>query len=58
MVLDPFSGSGTTACACKELKRGFLGFEIDPKWHKVACDRLNNKNAKESKANMIQGKLF
>ena len=58
MVLDPFSGSGTTACACKELKRDFLGFEIDPKWHKIACDRLNGRTEKEGKSNMIQGKLF
>lgn len=58
MVLDPFSGSGKTACACKEPKRDFLGFEIDPKWHKVACDRLNGRTEKESKANAIQCKLF
>lgn len=42
IVLDPFMGSGTTAVACKNLGRQFIGFEVNPKWHKIACDRLNN----------------
>ena len=58
MVLDPFSGSGTTAVACKELGRNFLGFEIDPEWHKAACDRLNGQTREEAKAKIIQEKLF
>jgi DNA modification methylase len=41
IVLDPFMGSGTTAVACKELNRRFIGFEINPKWCKIANDRLN-----------------
>lgn len=45
IVLDCFMGSGTTAVACKETGRKFLGFEIEPKWHKIATDRLNNINA-------------
>lgn len=58
MVLDPFSGSGTTAVACKELGRDFLGFEIDPEWHKVALDRLNGQTREEAKAKIVQEKLF
>lgn len=45
IVLDPFMGSGTTAVACKNLGRQFIGFEANPKWHKIACDRLNNIQA-------------
>lgn len=45
IVLDPFIGSGTTAVACKNLGRNFIGFEINPKWHKIACDRLQNQDA-------------
>ena len=46
IVLDPFVGSGTTAIACKEINRQFVGYEIDPKWHKVALDRLDNTDAR------------
>ena len=42
IVLDPFMGSGTTAVACKNTGRNFIGFEINPKWVQVATDRLNN----------------
>lgn len=45
VVLDTFIGSGTTAVACKELKRRFIGFEIDEKWHRIANDRLENIDA-------------
>lgn len=29
LVLDPFMGSGTTAKVCKEMKRNWLGFELN-----------------------------
>lgn len=41
IVLDCFSGSGTTCVASKELDRQFIGIEIDPKYHKISVDRLN-----------------
>ena len=40
LVLDPFSGAGTTGVACKELGRRFLGFELDPHWCEVANQRI------------------
>lgn len=40
IVLDPFLGSGTTAVACKELGRRFIGIEINPEYCKVAEERL------------------
>jgi DNA modification methylase len=46
IVLDPFMGSGTTAVACKENDRQYLGMEIDAKWHKIAVDRVNGVNAR------------
>ena len=41
LVLDCFSGSGTTCVAAKELNRRFIGIEIDPHYHKISVDRLN-----------------
>lgn len=45
LVLDPFIGSGTTAVACKNTGRNYIGFEIDRKWAHIAVDRLNNIQA-------------
>lgn len=41
-ILDPFLGSGTTAVACKQLNRNFIGIEISPEYCKIAQERLNN----------------
>ena len=42
IVLDPFIGSGTTAVACKELDRKFIGVEINKQYIDIATKRLNN----------------
>ena len=42
LVLDPFMGSGTTAIACRILNRKFIGFELNPEYHKIAEARLQN----------------
>ena len=44
IVLDPFAGSGTTCLAAKRLGLQYIGFEINPKYHKIAVDRLNGFN--------------
>ena len=41
IILDCFSGSGTTCVAAKELNRRFIGIEIDPGYYKISLDRLN-----------------
>ena len=41
IVLDCFSGSGTTCVAAKELDRRFIGIEIDSEYYKISIDRLN-----------------
>ena len=40
-IIDPFSGSGTTACACHNLKRNFLAIEKDEDYYKASCERLD-----------------
>lgn len=40
IVLDAFLGSGTTALACKNLNRGFIGFELQEKYYEVALERV------------------
>ena len=40
-VIDPFIGTGTTAVACKTLKRNFIGFEIDAERYKEVEMRIS-----------------
>lgn len=40
IVLDNCVGSGTTAEACIRTGRHFIGFELDPKYYKIAVDRV------------------
>jgi site-specific DNA-methyltransferase (adenine-specific) len=40
VVLDPFMGSGTTGVACVDLKRKFIGIEINEKYFDIACKRI------------------
>ena len=40
LVLDPFSGSGTTAVVCKKTNRNFIGFELDKEYYDKAVDRI------------------
>lgn len=46
LILDTFLGSGTTALACKHLNRQYIGFEINEKFYKIACERLEGINQK------------
>lgn len=41
IVLDPFMGSGTTAIACLETDRQYLGFELSSNYHKISEDRIS-----------------
>jgi len=42
VVLDPFVGSGTTALAARNLKRHFIGIEINPEYAAIARQRLQS----------------
>ncbi|MDE0040688.1 MAG: site-specific DNA-methyltransferase [Candidatus Poribacteria bacterium] len=43
VVLDPFIGSGTTAIACHNLNRRFIGFEINASFYEGAIQRLETE---------------
>jgi len=43
LVCDPFLGSGQVAVVSKELKRRYLGFEINPVYYEFAFKRLAPK---------------
>lgn len=42
IVLDPFTGSGTTGVACKQMGRRFIGIELDPQYYAIAERRIAN----------------
>jgi len=41
LVLDPFSGSGTTGVACQNLGMNYIGFEINKKHYTTSIKRLS-----------------
>ena len=48
LVLDPFSGSGTTAVACNHLHRNFIAFEKNELFYKASVKRYNEETAQLS----------
>ena len=40
-ILDPFMGSGTTAIACINTNRNYIGFELDKEYYEKAKNRIN-----------------
>jgi len=45
IVLDPFSGSGTTALAAKKLGRNYLGFELSGNYTDISKIRINEQDS-------------
>lgn len=41
-VFDPFMGSGTTAIACINTNRKYIGSEIDPDVYNLSLERINS----------------
>jgi len=53
IVLDPFSGSGTTAVVAMGLKKNFIGIELSPDYCKMAEERIE-RNKRESELTYIR----
>lgn len=43
LILDPFMGSGTTAVACIQNKRNYIGFELDRKYFDISNQRIKEE---------------
>lgn len=43
IVLDPFSGTGTTALAAKRLGRNFIGLELDKEYVQISINKLQQE---------------
>src|SRR5699024_4842292 len=52
-VLDNCMGSGTTAIACMNTKRNFIGFELDEEYYKTSIERINN-HAKDKQMDLFE----
>jgi site-specific DNA-methyltransferase (adenine-specific) len=44
LVLDPFMGSGTTALACVQTKRKYIGFEVNLDYIRLSETRIQETN--------------
>lgn len=49
LILDNCMGSGTTACACINTNRNFIGFEVDKEYYEYAEKRIKDMNNNQKK---------
>ncbi|MDE0471306.1 MAG: site-specific DNA-methyltransferase [Ekhidna sp.] len=47
LILDPFSGVGTTFAVCKKLQRNFIGFELNPEYVAITKKRIKKIESKQ-----------
>ena len=55
IVLDPFMGSGTTAIACMNTERNFIGFEIDKTYYEKSLKRIKNHTTQTDIFDVLEG---
>lgn len=54
LVLDPFMGSGTTAVACVQSGRDYIGWELDEGYHKTAERRVSSAHKSTNLLSFIE----
>ena len=52
-VLDNCMGSGTTAIACMNTNRNYIGFELDETYHAKSLERINNHTVETNLFDLI-----
>ena len=45
VILDPFTGSGTTAIAAIKEKRHYIGMELNKEYYDIACERIKKEQS-------------
>jgi len=58
IILDPFSGSGTTAVVSMGLNRNYIGIDLSPDYCKMAEERLNRNKIKSEVSYLYEPTLF
>jgi len=58
VVLDPFTGSGTTLLAAKNLKRNYIGYELEKEYHDICLARLQSNLVMEKKKETTEHDFF
>lgn len=48
LILDPFSGSGSVAIACRKNRRNYVACELDKEYYDLSVDRMNKYFAQTS----------
>ena len=54
-VLDNCMGSGTTAIACMNTERNFIGFELDETYYNKSLERIKNHTSQTDIFNPLEG---
>ena len=54
-VLDNCMGSGTTAIACMNTERNFIGFELDKTYYEKSLERIKNHSTQTDIFNLLEG---
>jgi DNA modification methylase len=55
LVLDPFSGIGTTGLPCRDMNREYIGYELNPKYAEFSRKRINQEEKEIKPVTDING---